>query len=193
MGWFYLSWVGYSQDPRRASSDPCYPRSPWRFPRRLGWARCFYPVHVNDYNLPRCIPYRNGSRQNTHPGQTGSCIRPLNPLINPLISRCENLKRLSKGFSYDILSLCARWAEIRSSAHIWKDGQFSDMLFSIKFRFQRCMVGFLNSQLNYTFRLLFRSNMTKFTSKFTILCKLHCHAKMIFIIACGPSFYYLVA
>ena len=77
VGWFYLSWVGYSQDPRRASSDPCYPRSPWRFPRRLGWARCFYPVHVNDYNLPRCIPYRNGSRQNTHPGQTGSCIRPL--------------------------------------------------------------------------------------------------------------------
>ena len=80
MGGMILSQLGvYSQDPRRASSDPCYPRSPWRFPRRLGWARCFYPVHVNDYNLPRCIPYRNGSRQNTHPGQTGSCIRPLNP------------------------------------------------------------------------------------------------------------------
>ena len=79
------------------------------------------------------------------------------------------------------------------SAHIGKDGQFSDMLFSIKFRFQRCMVGVLNSQLNYTFRLLFRRNMTRFISKFTILRKLYRHAKMVFIIACGSFFYNLVA
>ena len=77
MGWFYPRWVGYSQDPRSFSTDPCRPMSPWRFPSCLGWARCFYPVHVNDYNLPWCLPYRCGSRQNTHPGQTGSCIRPL--------------------------------------------------------------------------------------------------------------------
>ena len=79
-----------------------------------------------------------------------------------------------------------------SSAHIGKDGQFSDMLFSIKFRFQRCMVGFLNSQLNYTFCFLFKHYMTRFTSKFTILRKLHRHAKMIFIVPCGSLFYNLV-
>ena len=45
-------WVGYSQDPWSVSSDPCRWRCPWRFPRRRGWARCFYHIHLNDHDLP---------------------------------------------------------------------------------------------------------------------------------------------
>ena len=80
-----------------------------------------------------------------------------------------------------------------SLAHIGKDGHFADMLFSIKFRFQQFMVGSLNSQINYIFRLLFIRNMTRFASEFTILLKPHRHTKIILIVACGSLFYHLVA
>ena len=49
-------------------------------PAHFGWARCFYPVHVNDYTLPRCIPFTDMGLAPilaTASGQTGSCVEPL--------------------------------------------------------------------------------------------------------------------